>query len=86
MARFRLPFHRVIVSLLLIIRMIPVVALAIPLFAVFANLAAFLSMGVAKADSGASQASTVDASGTVHLRALDVPFSSFARITAVSRP
>jgi multiple sugar transport system permease protein len=38
MARFRLPFHRVIVSLLLIMRMIPVVALAIPLFAVFANL------------------------------------------------
>jgi multiple sugar transport system permease protein len=38
MARFHLPFHRVIVSLLLIMRMIPVVALAIPLFAVFANL------------------------------------------------
>ena len=38
MARFSLPFHRVIVSLLLIMRMIPVVALAIPLFAVFANL------------------------------------------------
>jgi multiple sugar transport system permease protein len=38
MARFRLPFHRVIVSLLLIMRMIPVVALAIPLFAVFANI------------------------------------------------
>jgi multiple sugar transport system permease protein len=38
MARFRLPFHRVIVSLLLIMRMIPVVALAIPLFAVFASL------------------------------------------------
>ena len=38
MARFRLPFHRVIVSLLLIMRMIPVVALVIPLFAVFANL------------------------------------------------
>jgi multiple sugar transport system permease protein len=38
MARFRLPFHRVIVSLLLVMRMIPVVALAIPLFAVFANL------------------------------------------------
>jgi multiple sugar transport system permease protein len=38
MARFRLPFHRVIVSLLLVMRMIPVVALAIPLFAVFASL------------------------------------------------
>ena len=46
--------------------------------AIFANLAAFLSMGVAKGDSGASQASTVDASGTVHVQALDVPFSSFA--------
>src|SRR6267154_2165733 len=42
--------------------------------AVFASLAAFLSMGVAKGDSGASQASTVDASGTVHVQALDVPF------------
>jgi len=38
MARFRLPGHRVIVTLLLIMRMIPVVALAIPLFAVFASL------------------------------------------------
>jgi multiple sugar transport system permease protein len=38
MARFGLPFHRVIVSLLLIMRMIPVAALAIPLFAVFASL------------------------------------------------
>ena len=38
MARFRLPFHRVIISLLHIMRMIPVVALAIPLFAVFASL------------------------------------------------
>jgi multiple sugar transport system permease protein len=38
MARIRLPGHRVILSLLLIMRMIPVVALAIPLFAVFANL------------------------------------------------
>lgn len=38
MARFRLPGHKLIVSLLLVMRMIPVVALAIPLFAVFANL------------------------------------------------
>ena len=38
MARFRLPSHRVVVVLLLIMRMIPVVALAIPLFAVFASL------------------------------------------------
>ena len=38
MARFRLPGHRIVVSLLLIMRMIPVVALAIPLFAVFASL------------------------------------------------
>jgi multiple sugar transport system permease protein len=38
MARFRLPGHRVIVSLLLMMRMIPVVALAIPLFAVFSDL------------------------------------------------
>lgn len=38
MARFRLPGHKLIASLLLIMRMIPVVALAIPLFAVFANL------------------------------------------------
>jgi len=38
MARFRLPGHRVIVTLLLIMRMIPVVALAIPLFAVFASI------------------------------------------------
>ncbi|HWJ73282.1 MAG TPA: carbohydrate ABC transporter permease [Kaistia sp.] len=36
MARFRLPGAKVIVSILLIMRMIPVVALAIPLFAVFA--------------------------------------------------
>lgn len=38
MARFRLPGQRIVVSLLLLMRMIPVVALAIPLFAVFANL------------------------------------------------
>jgi multiple sugar transport system permease protein len=38
MARFRLPGHRIIVSLLLIMRMIPVVALAIPLFAVLASI------------------------------------------------
>ena len=38
MARFRLPGQRIVVSLLLIMRMIPVVALAIPLFAVFANI------------------------------------------------
>lgn len=38
MARFRLPGLKVVVGLLLIMRMIPVVALTIPLFAVFANL------------------------------------------------
>ncbi len=38
MARFRLPGRRLILSLLLVMRMIPVVALAIPLFAVFASL------------------------------------------------
>ncbi|SHG26503.1 carbohydrate ABC transporter membrane protein 2, CUT1 family [Kaistia soli DSM 19436] len=38
MARFRLPGAKVIVSILLIMRMIPVVALAIPLFAVFASI------------------------------------------------
>ena len=37
-ARFRLPGQKLVVSLLLIMRMIPVVALAIPLFVVFANL------------------------------------------------
>ena len=37
-ARFRLPGQKLVVSLLLIMRMIPVVALAIPLFAVFAKL------------------------------------------------
>ena len=37
-ARFNLPGHKLVVSLLLIMRMIPVVALAIPLFAVFAKL------------------------------------------------
>ena len=36
-ARFRLPGQKLVVSLLLIMRMIPVVALAIPLFAVFAK-------------------------------------------------
>lgn len=38
MARFRLPGIKLILSLLLIMRMIPVIALAIPLFAVFASL------------------------------------------------
>jgi multiple sugar transport system permease protein len=38
MSRFRLPGARVILSILLIMRMIPVVALAIPLFAVFASI------------------------------------------------
>lgn len=38
MVRFRLPGQKLVVSLLLVMRMIPVVALAIPLFAVFANL------------------------------------------------
>ena len=42
MARFQLPGHRVIVTLLLIMRMIPVVALAIPLFAVFASLGSWI--------------------------------------------
>jgi multiple sugar transport system permease protein len=37
MARFRLPGQKVILSLLLIMRMVPVVALAIPLFAVFSR-------------------------------------------------
>ena len=37
MARFRLPGQKVILSLLLIMRMIPIVALAIPLFAVFSS-------------------------------------------------
>ena len=46
--------------------------------ATFANLAAFLSTGVAKADSGASQGPTVDMNGIVHVPAIDVPFSSFA--------
>jgi multiple sugar transport system permease protein len=36
MARFPLPGYRLIISVLLIMRMIPVIALAIPLFAVFA--------------------------------------------------
>lgn len=38
MARFRLPGQRLVLSLLLLMRMIPVVALAIPLFAVFSNI------------------------------------------------
>lgn len=38
MARFRLPGAKVIVSILLVMRMIPVVALAIPLFVVFASI------------------------------------------------
>jgi len=38
MARFRLPGAKFIVSILLIMRMIPVVALAIPLFVVFASI------------------------------------------------
>jgi multiple sugar transport system permease protein len=37
MARFPLPGYRLIISILLIMRMIPVIALAIPLFAVFAS-------------------------------------------------
>jgi multiple sugar transport system permease protein len=37
MARFRLPGTKVILSLLLIMRMIPVIAFAIPLFAVFST-------------------------------------------------
>ncbi|BCP55259.1 ABC transporter permease [Kaistia sp. 32K] len=38
MVRFHLPGTKIIVSILLIMRMIPVVALAIPLFAVFASI------------------------------------------------
>jgi multiple sugar transport system permease protein len=38
MSRFRLPGLKLVITLLLVMRMIPVVALAIPLFAVFANL------------------------------------------------
>ncbi len=38
MARFRLPGAKIVISVLLIMRMIPVVALAIPLFAVFASI------------------------------------------------
>ena len=37
MARFRLPGQKVVLSLLLVMRMIPVVALTIPLFAVFSD-------------------------------------------------
>ncbi len=37
LARFRLPGQKVVLSLLLIMRMVPVVALAIPLFAVFSQ-------------------------------------------------
>ncbi|TSD83974.1 carbohydrate ABC transporter permease [Mycobacterium sp. KBS0706] len=37
-SRFRLPGARVVLTLLLLMRMIPVVALAIPLFAVFASI------------------------------------------------
>jgi multiple sugar transport system permease protein len=38
MARFRLPGQKVILALLLVMRMIPIIALAIPLFAVFSSL------------------------------------------------
>lgn len=38
MSRFRLPGAKIVLSILLIMRMIPVVALAIPLFAVFASI------------------------------------------------
>lgn len=38
MVRFRLPGQKIVVSILLIMRMIPVVALAIPLFVVFASI------------------------------------------------
>ncbi|MGL4961394.1 MAG: carbohydrate ABC transporter permease [Inquilinus sp.] len=38
LSRFRLPGARVVLTILLIMRMIPVVALAIPLFAVFASI------------------------------------------------
>ena len=37
MARFRLPGQKIVLSLLLVMRMIPVVALTIPLFAVFSD-------------------------------------------------
>jgi multiple sugar transport system permease protein len=38
MARFRLPGQKLVLALLLIMRMIPIVALAIPLFAVFSSI------------------------------------------------
>ena len=38
MSRFRLPGAKIVLTILLIMRMIPVVALAIPLFAVFASI------------------------------------------------
>jgi len=38
MARFRLPGQKAVLSLLLIMRMVPIVALAIPLFAVFSSI------------------------------------------------
>ncbi len=50
--------------------------------AILANLAVFVSIDTAKADSSTSQASKVDMSGTVHVQALDVPFSTFASIEA----
>ena len=46
--------------------------------AAFGNLAAFVSIDAANADSAQLPASQVDMSGTVHLQPLDVPFSSFA--------
>jgi len=46
--------------------------------AAFWNLAAFVSIDAANADSSTLPASQVDMSGTVHLQPLDVPFSSFA--------
>jgi len=48
--------------------------------AAFGNLAAFVSIDAANADSAQLPASQVDMSGTVHLQPLDVPFSTFASI------
>jgi monoterpene epsilon-lactone hydrolase len=48
--------------------------------AAFGNLAAFVSIDAANADSSTLPASQVDMSGTVHLQPLDVPFSTFASI------
>jgi len=50
--------------------------------AAFANLAVFVPIESANADSSTLPASQVDMTGTVHLAPLDVPFSTFASIEA----